>query len=101
VVKLAAGRSDAAAADAARAIDLMQAGMKPGEFSSYLGNAYLALGHALQRQGKPEDSRAAFRSAADNLRNTVGVEHPDFREALTLAEGSNAPAAIGPRSTAR
>jgi tetratricopeptide (TPR) repeat protein len=101
VVQLAACRSDEAAADAARAIGLLQPGVKPGEFSSYLGNAYLALGHALQGQGKPEDARAAFRSAADNLQNTVGPEHPDFREAHALAEGSNAPRATGPHSPAK
>jgi tetratricopeptide (TPR) repeat protein len=86
VVQLAAGRTDEAGADAARAIDLMQPGLKPGEFSSQLGYAYLALGHALQGQGKPEDARAAFRSAADNLQNTVGPDHPDIREARALVE---------------
>jgi serine/threonine-protein kinase len=100
VVQLAAGRSDKAAADAARSIDLLQPGIKPGEFSSHLGNAYLALGHALQRQGKAEAARAAFRSAADNLKNAVGPEHPDFREAYTLAEG-NAIQAMGPLSPAK
>lgn len=101
VIQLAAGRPNEAAADASRAIDLMRPTVNPGEFSCHLGDAYFALGRALQRQGKSEEARAAFRSAADNLQNTLGPEHPDFLEARSLAEGSNAAQAIGPRSTGK
>lgn len=85
VVELAAGRASDAAADARRAVDLLQPGIEPGKFSSHLGNAFLALGRALQAQGKREEARAAFRSAAENLQNTLGPDHPDSRQARQLA----------------
>lgn len=85
VVELAAGRAAEAAADAKRAIDLLQPGIAPGKYSSHLGNAYLALGRALQAQGKSEEARSAFRSAAENLQNTLGSDHPDSRQARQLA----------------
>jgi serine/threonine protein kinase len=86
VVALEARRADLAAADASRALDLLRADNYPRTFSCVRGNAYLALGRALQAQGKREESRAAFRSAADNLQSTVGRDHPDTRNARQLAE---------------
>jgi tetratricopeptide (TPR) repeat protein len=86
VIALEARRADLAAADASRALDLLWADNYPRTFSSVRGSAYLALGRALQAQGKREESHAAFRSAADNLQNTVGRDHPDTRSARQLAE---------------
>jgi tetratricopeptide (TPR) repeat protein len=88
-VELAASHPDQAAVDAARALGLTQAGTKPGTFSSIQGSAYLALGRALQAQGKAEEARAAFRSAAEHLRVTLGPAHPDARSARQLAELPN------------
>lgn len=85
-VELAASHPDQAAADAMRALGLSQAGAKPGTLSSIQGSAYLALGRALQAQGKPEEARAAFRSAAEHLRVTLGADHPDARSARQLAD---------------
>jgi len=51
-----------------------------------VGRAYLNLGRALQAQGKSEDARAAFRSAAQNLERALGPDHPDARTASQFAE---------------
>ena len=88
-VELAASRPERAAADASRALALSQTGTKPGTFSSIQGRAYLALGRALQAQGKPEEARAAFRSAAEHLQVTLGPGHPDTRSARQLADFPN------------
>jgi serine/threonine-protein kinase len=85
-VSLAAGRQDQASSDASRAVGLVQLRIEQGTFSSILGFAYLALGHALQAQGKGDEARAAFRSAAEQLEPTIGLDHPDTRAALQLAE---------------
>ena len=80
------GRADEAARDAARAVTILQKDAGPGTFSSYLGHAYYMLGLALQAQGKAEEARAAYRSAAEHLTSTLGPGHPDTRSALQLAE---------------
>jgi eukaryotic-like serine/threonine-protein kinase len=84
-VALAGGRAEQSATDASRAVKLLQAGGEQGNASSRLGNAYLALGHALRAQGKSEESRAAFRSAVENLQSTIGPDHPDTLGARQLA----------------
>jgi hypothetical protein len=75
--------------DAARTLHLVQASLEPGTFSSVVGRAYLTLGRALQAQGKLEQARTAFRSAAQNLQNTAGPDHPDTRSAQQLSEALN------------
>ena len=80
------GRANDAAMDAARALNLLQKSVEPGAFSSDLGHAYYNLARALQAQGKSDEARAAFRSAAANLQSTVGPDHPDTRSARQLAE---------------
>jgi serine/threonine protein kinase len=84
-VELEARRADQAAADASRALRLLQGGIRAGIFSSIQGSAFLALGRALQAQGKRNEARTAFRSAAENLQSTVGPDHPDTRSARQLA----------------
>ncbi len=84
-VELEAGRPGQAGDDALRALGLFQAAGPAGTFSSNIGRAYLNLGSALQAQGKPDAARAAFRSASENLQNTV-ADHPDTRRARQLAE---------------
>jgi tetratricopeptide (TPR) repeat protein len=85
-VELAASRPSLAVNDANRAIALLESKARPETKSSILGHAYLALGHALLSQGKSTDARSAFRSAADNLKATVGPAHPDTRLAGRLAQ---------------
>jgi serine/threonine-protein kinase len=86
LIGLDAGHHDEAAADAVRALSLLQTGAEPGAFSAYVGRAYLALGRALQARGKSDQARAAFRSAAENLQRTLGPDHPDTRSARQMAE---------------
>jgi tetratricopeptide (TPR) repeat protein len=88
-IELKAGLASRAAADATRAVNLIQPGLKPGTSSSVLGHAYLALGRAEQDAGNIEQSRAAFRSAAPHLLNTVGPDHADTRLAQQLSAVNN------------
>jgi eukaryotic-like serine/threonine-protein kinase len=85
-VELQAGRPAQAAADAQRALTQLQAASPPGAFSSTIGRAYLSLGRALRAQDKSDEARAALRSAAENLQNTVGPDHPETRSATQMAE---------------
>jgi len=56
-----------------------------GVFSSRIGRAHLALGRALQAEGRIGDAHAAFRSAAEHLAPSLGADHPDTREARRRA----------------
>jgi len=85
-IELQGGRLDAAAADATRALSLMQKAAQPGVFSSTLGHAYLTLGRALQAQGKRNEARAAGRFGVEHLQVALGVDHADTRAARQLAE---------------
>jgi eukaryotic-like serine/threonine-protein kinase len=85
VVQLAVGHSGDAAASATHALTLLQAAVPPRTFSCYLGRAYLALGQALEAQGKHQQASASFRSAAEHLQNALGPDHADTRRAQQLA----------------
>lgn len=80
------GRTDEAIANATQALRQFQEAAQPGTFSSNLGHAYMAVGRCLQAQGKLDQARTAFRSAAEHLQNAVGPDHPDTRSARQLAE---------------
>ena len=84
-IELQLGRTDDAVADANRALALIQDVIQQGRASSSAGHAYLALGHALQAQNRPDQALAAFRSAVENLQSTLGPDHPDTRSARQLA----------------
>jgi serine/threonine-protein kinase len=84
-LELETGRREDAAADAARAISLLEAVAPPGTFSCYSGRAYLALGRALKALGKTDEARADFHVAAQHFDNTLGPEHPESRAAHQLA----------------
>jgi tetratricopeptide (TPR) repeat protein len=84
-LELRLGRADEAMADAARALAMLQEAVEPGTFSSGLSLAYLAGGRALRAQSKHEDARVALQSAAEQLHNSLGSDHPDTRIARQLA----------------
>ena len=90
-VELEVERPDQAAADAARALSLLQASTQPGASSCNLGRAYLTLGRALQAQGKHDEARAAARSAVEQFQSTLGPDHPDTRNARQLAQAEIQP----------
>jgi tetratricopeptide (TPR) repeat protein len=83
-IELEAGSSNTAQADADRAVRLLKDRMEAGSFSSNLGRAYLALASALAAKGRHEESRAMSRMAYDNLRATLGSEHPETLNASKL-----------------
>jgi tetratricopeptide (TPR) repeat protein len=75
-------RLDDAVGDARRALSLVQQTAQAGTFSSTLGEAWLALGRALQSQGQGEAARAALQSAAEHFAHALGPEHPQTRSLL-------------------
>lgn len=79
---------DKAKTDAERALSLLQASLGTDAFSRHIGAAQMALGLALHAQGKTDEARAAFRSAAQHFEKTLGPDHPDTRSARQLAEGA-------------
>jgi hypothetical protein len=80
-------RQDAlAVSDAARAMTLLEAEMQPGSHSSNMGRAYLVEALALKASGKAEEARVASQKAFENLRDTLGSNHPDTRSASALTE---------------
>jgi tetratricopeptide (TPR) repeat protein len=85
-IELKAGRADSAAADASRAVSIVQQTLQPGAFSCIQGRAFLALGRALHAQSKSDEARVAFRSAVENLQPTIGPDHPDTRNARQMLE---------------
>jgi serine/threonine-protein kinase len=85
-IELDAARPGPAVDDAQRAIALLRADGSPGAFSNNIGSAYLLLGDALRAQGKHAEAAAAFQSAAQNLRATLGSNHPDTRRSQEMAE---------------
>jgi hypothetical protein len=50
-----------------------------------VGYAQLSLARALASQHKQEQSRAAAQAALEQLRNTIGTDHPDTHRAEQLA----------------
>jgi eukaryotic-like serine/threonine-protein kinase len=88
--ELALGQRDQAAADAGKALGLLQSSTAAGTSSSDLGYAYMAQGRALQALSRPEEARDAFRSAAEQLEATLGSGHPDTQIARRIAEPESA-----------
>jgi tetratricopeptide (TPR) repeat protein/tRNA A-37 threonylcarbamoyl transferase component Bud32 len=85
-VELELGREADAAADAGRAMNMLQKATGPGTHSSTLGRVYFALGRALQARHRSGDAREAFRVAAEHLAGALGAEHPESRTARRLAD---------------
>jgi tetratricopeptide (TPR) repeat protein len=83
-VALELHRGSEAVADASRALRMWQQGIPPGTLSSNLGRAQMALGRALQGEGKGEEAGAAFRAAAEHFADALGPDHPDSRRARQL-----------------
>jgi serine/threonine-protein kinase len=86
-LQLDLGHVDEAMGDARRALAVAVDETPPEMFTMYLGYAYLALGRALQAQGKREEAQAAFRSAVKHLQSALGPDHADTQTARHLAEG--------------
>ena len=84
-LELAMHRIEDARADATRAISLERTIVAPEAQSSILGRAYLALGRAQLAQGRVDEGLGALASALDQLRPTLGADHPQVRLAEELS----------------
>ena len=84
-IELQARQADLAISDAEKAMTLLQAEMQPGTHSSNIGRAYLVQALALRATGRSEEARSASKKAVEHLRDTLGSNHPDTRNASTLA----------------
>ena len=85
-IQLQLGHKDEAAGDARRVLKIVLDRMQPGTFSVTLGRAYLALGRALQAQGKHEEASLAFRSAVEHLQSALGPDSAETLAARQLAQ---------------
>lgn len=75
-----------AEADARRALAALTPQAQPGVVSSKLGHAYLAEARAFAAEGKTAQARATAAQAFEQLRGSVGPDHPDTMAAHVLAE---------------
>jgi tetratricopeptide (TPR) repeat protein len=82
-------RPDAAITDATRALGLIEDAAQPGTFSMFAGRAYLALGRALQVQGRSAAARGNFGLAAECLEKSLGPQNKEALEARRLAASGN------------
>jgi tetratricopeptide (TPR) repeat protein len=88
-VEMEAAEPIQAAADVNRALSQMQSFAQPGTYSNYIGDAYLVLGRSLRAQGKNEEARTAFLSAANHLEYAVGPDNPRTVSARQLADSGS------------
>jgi tetratricopeptide (TPR) repeat protein len=84
-VELSVARLDRARDDAERVIALTRSALGTDVHSSYLGLAYLIQGRALLASDQSAEASRALSSAAEQLRLTLGAEHPQTRLAERLA----------------
>jgi serine/threonine-protein kinase len=82
--ELSMQRFDPAVADARTARRLFLEVSGAGAASSYVGRCYLVEGRALATVGRDEEARGALSSALEQLRPTVGADHPQAKLAERL-----------------
>ncbi len=75
----ALGNGAAAAASVDSALALAESFVEKGAPSYLVGLSLAARGEILAAAGKPDEARAAFRSASDHLQRTLGADHPTAR----------------------
>ncbi len=86
------GNADAAAADAARALDMARAGLGGFVHSRELGLAELEAARAAAAAGDLSAAYAGFERAIGNLRDAVGADAPETRRAERQAAAAGAAA---------
>jgi serine/threonine-protein kinase len=84
-IEVAVKRFDGARADADRVIELTLTAFGTAVHSSLLGRAYLIRGQALLASGPSSEAASALASASEQLRPTLGADHPQTRLAERLA----------------
>jgi len=80
-------RLDDAESDATRALELQQRLAQPGVASQKVGLAYLTLGNVMVARGKADSAHSLFTMALEQLRPTLGPDHPKTRMAAELVRG--------------
>jgi serine/threonine protein kinase len=83
-IDLKNGQREEAAADARRALKLLEDREDPSILSSNVGRAYLALAQALESEDEPDEAQLAARKAYANLQTTLGSDQPDTQSARQL-----------------
>ena len=84
--ELALGNAAAATAAAGRAITLSESFIEKGSPSYLVGQSRLALGEAQMAAGEKVAARASFDGALEELRRTLGPEHPKTARARQFVE---------------
>ncbi len=82
-IHLKAKQFESARADAERSLVLNLESAEKGDISSWIGLAHLTMARALEAQGKTGEARAAFAAALEQLRPSLGEDHPETRAAAT------------------
>jgi hypothetical protein len=81
---LRAGDSDAAMADARRALDVSRSLQGDKPYSSLTGQALLLKARVLEDRGDHATARAVASEAVPQLTETLGATHPDTQSARQL-----------------
>lgn len=84
-VLLAMGRKDAALKEAQRAVDMAVLLRGKHEYSDLVGLAKMSQGRIALAKGDRATAAAVLQSALEQLRRTLGDEHPDTQAAARLA----------------
>jgi serine/threonine-protein kinase len=79
------GHLEEAQSYAERALSMEQEAAGPDAVSHRIGRAHLALGLALEAQGKGESARSELLAALEHLEPCLGADHPDTQLARRLA----------------
>lgn len=79
------GHAGDAEADAGRALAALTPSEGAGVVSSKVGHAYLAQARALSAEGKSAQARATAAQAFEQLKGSIGPDHPDTMAARQLA----------------
>jgi len=75
-VRNAAGRSREAEEDARLALDRLRAVLPPDFLSALRADAYLALGRALEAEGRGAEGNTALVEALKHFEGSMGLDHP-------------------------
>ena len=83
---LGQGNTDAALADAGRALEISRRLQGDKSWSSLTGVSLLSIARIQDSRGDREAARIAAREAVPHLTETLGQEHPDARRAEQIAK---------------
>jgi tetratricopeptide (TPR) repeat protein len=85
--ELAARQPSSADADLHRALDLLLAGARPGDYSVHVGRAELILAEVLTSEGKVAEAHREAQLAVEQLTPAEGSDHPETLAAVRIGKG--------------